>query len=76
MLRMVDLEGSSFEVPAHPSNGMYSIDDPSDHLSDPSTRHHGLGIYIPMQCSVKDRCTQTDRKRVESILSETHTHTL
>ena len=77
MLRTMELERLPFEVLADPSIALYSKDDPSDHLSDPSTRHHELGIYIPMQCSVKDRdAHRQTEKRVESILSETHTHTL
>ncbi|KAJ0908332.1 putative protein kinase RLK-Pelle-DLSV family [Helianthus annuus] len=36
MLRLIDLEGSSFEVLADPSRALYSKDDPSDHQSDPS----------------------------------------
>ncbi|MFS7976047.1 hypothetical protein Hanom_Chr10g00887891 [Helianthus anomalus] len=43
-LRMIDLERLSFEVHADPSFDLSSIDDPSDHLSDPSTRHQLLGI--------------------------------
>ncbi|MFS7909281.1 hypothetical protein Hanom_Chr01g00092791 [Helianthus anomalus] len=45
MLQMMELERSPFEVLADPSKVLYSIDDPSDHLSDPSDQTSWAG-YI------------------------------
>ncbi|KAJ0900221.1 hypothetical protein HanPSC8_Chr08g0310911 [Helianthus annuus] len=76
MLRMVDLEGSFFEVPAYPSKALSPKDDPSDHLSNPSSRPAELGIYIPMHVLSFGRQTQ-DRKRELSLRAfcpNSHTH--
>ncbi|KAJ0589686.1 hypothetical protein HanIR_Chr04g0189061 [Helianthus annuus] len=50
MLRTMELERLPFEALADPSIALYSKDDPSDHLSDPSTRPAVYGYKYP--CSV------------------------
>ncbi|KAF5821316.1 hypothetical protein HanXRQr2_Chr01g0012511 [Helianthus annuus] len=74
MLRMLDLEGSSFEVNAYLSNEVYSIDDPSDHLSDPSDQTSWAGYKYP--CSVLCFILDAHRQKIElRAFCPKHTHT-
>ncbi|KAJ0434963.1 hypothetical protein HanIR_Chr17g0887891 [Helianthus annuus] len=64
MLRTMELERLPFEVLADPSIALYSKDDPSDHLSDPSTRPAVYGYKYPCSVLVSVDTRQTPRESI------------
>ncbi|KAJ0588394.1 hypothetical protein HanIR_Chr04g0174151 [Helianthus annuus] len=70
----------SFEVFGNPSNTLSSIDDPSDHLSNPSDQTSDTGyINTHVVCCFQrdlrdllDRCTH--RESLRAFYQNTHTH--